>query len=111
MRCERCGPKGGGGQGATTAQAACTGMAQLKARGPGHARTLNISRMSVTPEVFQLEMSASKFCKLLKSSLMSETPETSQPATGPYIAMADAGLALTAWTAVFREAVLVKVEV
>ena len=42
---------------------------------------------------------------------MSETPETSQSATGPYVAMADAGLALTAWTAVFREAVLVKVEV
>ena len=40
---------------------------------------------------------------------MSETPETSQSATGPYVAMADAGLALTAWTAVFREAVLVKV--
>ena len=108
MRCERCGPKGGGGQGATAAQAAYRGMAQLKARGPGHARTLNISRMSVTPEVFQLEMFASKFCKLLKSPLMSETPETSQSATGPYVAMADAGLALTAWTAVFRE-VFVKV--
>ena len=34
---------------------------------------------------------------------MSETPETSQSATGPYVAMADAGLASTAWTAVFRE--------
>eukprot|EP00964_Phaeocystis_antarctica_P039605 scaffold22650_cov55-Phaeocystis_antarctica.AAC.6 len=40
---------------------------------------------------------------------MSETPETSQSATGPCVAMADTGLALTAWTAVFREAVLVKV--
>ena len=109
MRCERCGPKGGGGQGATAAQAAYRGMAQLKARGPGHARTLNISRMSVTPEVFQLEMFASKFCKLLKSPLMSETPETSQSATGPYVAMADAGLALTAWTAVFRASFFVKV--
>eukprot|EP00964_Phaeocystis_antarctica_P001314 scaffold701_cov64-Phaeocystis_antarctica.AAC.2 len=39
---------------------------------------------------------------------MSETPETSQSATGPYVAVADAGLALTALTAVFREAVLVK---
>ena len=40
---------------------------------------------------------------------MSETPETSQSATGPYVAMADAGLALTASTAVFRENLLVKV--
>ena len=41
-------------------------------------RTQNMWLMSVTPEVFQLEMYASKFCKLLKSPLMSETPETSQ---------------------------------
>ena len=40
---------------------------------------------------------------------MSETPETSQSATGPYVAMADAGLALTAWTAVFRAYLFVKV--
>ena len=42
---------------------------------------------------------------------MSETPETSQSATGPYVAMADAGLALTARTAAPREALFVKVEV
>ena len=40
---------------------------------------------------------------------MSETPETSQSATGPYVAMADAGLVLTAETAVFRASLLVKV--
>ena len=40
---------------------------------------------------------------------MSVTPETSQSAMGPYVAMAAAGLALYAWTAVFREAVLVNV--
>eukprot|EP00964_Phaeocystis_antarctica_P152411 scaffold120287_cov55-Phaeocystis_antarctica.AAC.3 len=40
---------------------------------------------------------------------MSETPETSQSTTGPYVAMADAGLALTAWSAVFRDTLLVKV--
>eukprot|EP00964_Phaeocystis_antarctica_P001312 scaffold700_cov50-Phaeocystis_antarctica.AAC.3 len=40
---------------------------------------------------------------------MSETPETSQSATGPYVAMADARLALTAWTAASRDALLVKV--
>ena len=54
-------------------------------------------------------MYASKFCKLLKSPLMSETPETSQSAMGPYVAVAAAGLALNAWTAAFREALLVKV--
>ena len=40
---------------------------------------------------------------------MSVMAETSQSATGPYVAMADAGLALTAWTAVSRENLLVKV--
>ena len=45
----------------------------------------------------------------MKSQLMSETPETSQSAKGPYVAMADAGLALTAWTAAFRDSLLVKV--
>ena len=35
--------------------------------------------------------------------------ETSQSATGPYVAMADAELALNAWIAAFREALVVKV--
>ena len=65
--------------------------------------------MFVTLDVSQLEMSALKFFKFLKRELMSVMPETSQSATGPYVAMADAGSALTAWTAVLREAVLVKV--
>ena len=83
----------------------------MKARGPRACaeRTLNISRMSVTLDVSQLEMSASKFRNLLKSQLMSETPETSQSATGPYVAMADAELALNAWTAVSRAFLFVKV--
>ena len=42
---------------------------------------------------------------------MSETPETSQSATGPYVAMADAGYQLTARTAVFRASLFVKVYV
>ena len=71
--------------------------------------TLNMAYMFVTLDVSQLETSSLKFCKLLKSSLMSETPETSQSATGPYVAMADARLALTAWTAVFRASFFVKV--
>eukprot|EP00964_Phaeocystis_antarctica_P054285 scaffold31881_cov63-Phaeocystis_antarctica.AAC.2 len=72
--------------------------------------------MVVTLDVSQLETSASKSCKPLKSQLMSETPETSQSATGPYVAMADAGSqwrhagsTLTAWTAVFRASLFVKV--
>ena len=40
---------------------------------------------------------------------MSVTAETSQSAMGPYSAVAAAGLALYAWTAVFRAAVLVNV--
>ena len=35
-------------------------------------------------------------------------PETSQSAMRPYVAMAAVGLALYAWTAVFRAAVLLK---
>ena len=40
---------------------------------------------------------------------MSVTSETSQSATGPYFPMAAVGLALYAWTAVFRVALVVKV--
>eukprot|EP00964_Phaeocystis_antarctica_P077527 scaffold48138_cov63-Phaeocystis_antarctica.AAC.2 len=40
---------------------------------------------------------------------MSVMAETSQSATGPYVAIAQVGFALKARTAAFREAVLVKV--
>ena len=40
---------------------------------------------------------------------MSVMAETSQSAMGPYVAMAAAGSALYAWTAVCREALVVKV--
>ena len=63
--------------------------------------------MVVTPEVSQLEMSALKYIKPLKSKLMSVTAETTQLAMAPYFAMAAVGLALYSWTAVFREAVVV----
>ena len=57
--------------------------------GKEHAkRASNIRLMSVTPEVFQLEMSASKLSSPLKSSLMLEIFETSQVATGPYLSVA-----------------------
>ena len=57
-------------------------------------RTWNIRYMLVTPEVSQLETSALKLFKPLKSPLMSVMAETSQSATGPYVAMAAVGFAL-----------------
>ena len=97
-------------------------------------RTRNIWFMLVTPEVSQLEMSASKFCEfwkrelmvvtldvfqlemsalklfnLWKSQLMSVMADTHKSAMGPYVAMAAAGSALNASTAVRREALVVKV--
>ena len=63
----------------------------------------------VTLEVCQLEMSALKFCMVWKSWLMSVIAETSQSAMGPCVALAAVGLALNSWTAVTREALVVKV--
>ena len=65
--------------------------------------------MVVTLEVSQPEMSALKFLKLWKSSLMSVMAETHQSAMGPYFAMAEAAFELNSVTAVFREALVVKV--
>ncbi len=62
-------------------------------RSAGLTLTLNISPMSVTPEVFQLEMFASKCVKPENSPFMSETDETSQLAMGPYVAMVEAASA------------------
>ena len=65
-------------------------------RGAGHGseRTLNIWYMVVTPAVFQAEMSALKLYKLLKSWAMLVMAATSQSAIGPYVATAEAALAL-----------------
>ena len=92
-------------------QSACTGWARLKAVGARARaeRTSNIRFILVTLEVSQLEMSALKFFKTLKSPLMSVMAETSQSAMGSYVAIASVGLALYAWTAVFREALVVNV--
>ena len=65
--------------------------------------------MVVTLEVSQPEMSALKFVKRRKSSRMSVMAETHQSAMGPYFAMAEAAFELNSVTAVFREALLVKV--
>ena len=69
---------------------------------------LNIWYMVVTLELFQLEMSASKFFKSLKSPLMSVMAETSHAAMGPYVAVAEAASVLYASTAVVRSVLLVK---
>ena len=50
--------------------------------------------MSVTPEVSQLDMSALNWTKFLKRSDMSVIAETPQLEMGPYVAVADAVLAL-----------------
>ena len=52
--------------------------------------TSNMWLMSVTPAVFQPEMSALKDAMSLKSSDMSVMAETPQWAMGPYRAMAEA---------------------
>ena len=71
-------------------------------------RTWNILYMVVTPEVFQLEISALKSFKSLKSPLISVTADTSQSAMRPYVVMAVCLLALYSWAAVLRSAMLVK---
>jgi len=71
-------------------------------------RASNMLPMSVTLEVSQLEMSALKLVRSLKSSLMSEIPETSQFATGPYLLVAEVTLALYSRAAVCSSALLVK---
>ena len=71
-------------------------------------RTENMPSMVVTPEVSQLEISALKFAKPWKSWYISEMIETFQLAMGPNVAVASVGLTLNVWTAVFREAILVK---
>ena len=65
--------------------------------------------MRVTLDVSQLDTSALKLFKLWKSQLMSVMADTHQSAMGPYVTVAAAGSALNAWTAVCREALLVKV--
>ena len=66
--------------------------------------------MVVTLDVSQLETSASKIFRFWKSPLMSVMAETHQSAMGPYFAMAEAAFELNSVTAVFREALVVKVE-
>ena len=72
------------------------------------ARTSNMKLMSVTPAVFQPEMSALKDVRSLKSSNMSVMAETSQWLMGPYCPMAEAALLLNSWAANLSAARLAK---
>ena len=72
---------------------------------------LNMWLMSVTPEVFQLEMSAyfKMFARSRKSSLMSVMPETSQVLGKlPYFEKATIALSLYSPSAVFSSALVAK---
>ena len=71
-------------------------------------RTPNMLLMSVTPDVFQLDMSALMFVNSLKSPFMLVMPETSQSAIASYIAVAVVALASYSTSAVLSSAVLVK---
>ena len=53
-----------------------------------------MDRMSVTLDVSQLDMSALKLFKLLKSPFMLVIAETSQLEIGPHVAVAEAASAL-----------------
>ena len=84
------------GEGAGQQTGATASSVQWRARlqigdRTGVERTLNIWYMVVTPEVSQLEMSASIFFKPLKSPLMSVMAETSQSAMGPHFVVAAVG--------------------
>ena len=82
------GAAGGGGAG-------CWENPAMEAAGRARAeRTENICCMFVTPEVSQLDMSALNWTKFLKRSDMSVIAETPQLEMGPYVAVADAALAL-----------------
>ena len=73
------------------------------------ARTKNMFFMVVTLDVSQPDMSALKLVKLSNSPSMLVMTETTQLAMAPYATMAEDAFKSNAWTASFREAVLVKV--
>ena len=70
-------------------------------------RTQNMLLMSVTPDVFQLDMSALMFVNSLKSPFMLVMAETSQSAIASYIVVAVVALASYSTSAVLSSAVLV----
>ena len=80
---------------AAAVQAACREAPTVEAQGrAGAERTTNMSAMSVTLDVSQLEMSALNLVKAEKSPFMLVIAETSQLEIGPYVAVAEAASAL-----------------
>ena len=92
----------GGGRGERSGHGGSWGQG---ARG-GH--TMNMAYMFVTLDVSQLETFSLKLFKPENSSLMSVIDETTQPEIGPCVLRAVARSLTHIWTAVFREAVVVK---
>ena len=72
-------------------------------------RTMNMELMSVTAEVFQLEMSSLNPPKPWKSPHMFVIDETTQSEMGPYFIVVDSISSWNSWTAVLREVAFVKV--
>ena len=70
-------------------------------------RTPNMLLMSVTPDVFQSDMSTLMFVNSLKSPFMLVMAETSQSAIASYIIVAVVALASYSTSAVLSSAVLV----
>ena len=109
------GREAAGGERLRCVHAACRGegacdSTQVRGRrARGAERTRNMSFMFVTREVSQPEMSALKLNKLLKRLFMSVTPETHQPAMGPYFAVAAAAFESYSVTAFLRPTLAVKV--
>ena len=79
-------------------------MGAVSAQGVARAeRTSNMSVMSVTLDVSQLDMSALNCDKPLKRLDMSVTAETSQLEMGPYVRVAAVASAVYSWAATCRE--------
>ena len=92
----RCGPGrgrawGSRGGASSVCREAPTVRTERRARAD---RTENIDAMSVTLDVSQLDMSALKLFKLLKSPFMLVIAETPQLEIGPHVTVAEAGSAL-----------------
>ena len=66
----------------------------VEAEGRTRARTANMDPMSVTLDVFQLDMLALNWAKPEKSPLIFVTAETPQLEIGPYVAVAESVSAL-----------------
>ncbi len=83
------------------------GKSSVQAASDESGRTPNMLLMSVTPDVFQSDMSTLMFVNSLKSPFMLVMAETSQSAIASYIVVAVVALASYSTSAVLSSAVLV----